>query len=292
MKLLLRESARTPFRGSVIQLGRQSCTFQQEDVEAWAPRLGARLAAPVCSTVDKPRLQQSRIDDRRFFGMLGFDEVVSCDAADYEGADFVVDLNLPISDALKGRFDAVMDVGTSEHVFSLPQLLANLHAMLKPDGRIVHFVPVSNQVDHGFYSFSPTLFYDYYSANKYAIETALVLQCLEWGGVISAFEYSPGPINQCFNCFDPFTQVGLMFVARKTADSSCDRIPMQGAYASTWSETSSAQVESTAPASDWRQVAKTKLPGLTMATRIAMDRVRHLRQRFAPAKRLPFLGYY
>ena len=37
--------------------------------------------------------------------------------------------------------------------------------MLKTDGVLYLAVPASNAIDHGFYSFSPGLFYDYFNSN-------------------------------------------------------------------------------------------------------------------------------
>ena len=41
--------------------------------------------------------------------------------------------------------------------------------MLKKGGHLLIAVPCSNMIDHGFYSFSPTLFYDYFSCNHFKI---------------------------------------------------------------------------------------------------------------------------
>jgi hypothetical protein len=40
--------------------------------------------------------------------------------------------------------------------------------MLKVGGRLIIMVPASNSIDHGFYSFSPTLFFDYFADNGFS----------------------------------------------------------------------------------------------------------------------------
>ena len=61
----------------------------------------------------------------------------------------------------------IIDGGTMEHIFHIPNVLNNIYRMLRVGGRIIHISPSSNYVDHGFYSFSPTLFYDFYQTNKF-----------------------------------------------------------------------------------------------------------------------------
>ena len=111
------------------------------------------------------------LDDRSFFRLLGCARVESSDVSDWEGADHILDLNLPVPAELRGRFDTVFEAGTLQHVFDLPQVFANLHALVREGGRVIHgMAPSTNHVDHGFYMFSPTLFHDFYTANGWRIE--------------------------------------------------------------------------------------------------------------------------
>jgi len=83
----------------------------------------------------------------------------------YQGDELLLDLNYPVPEEYIGRFNAVLDLGTSEHVFNYPQVLMNCHLMAKVGGIIYHDVPL-NWPNHGFYNLSPTIFYDFYSDNK------------------------------------------------------------------------------------------------------------------------------
>ena len=66
----------------------------------------------------------------------------------------------------------LLDSGTLEHVFHLPNALKSVVELAKVGGRVMLLSPSSNHFDHGFYMFSPTLFYDYFSANGLRIETS------------------------------------------------------------------------------------------------------------------------
>ena len=50
------------------------------------------------------------------FKAMGATQVDSMDASDFEGANIVHDLNEPLPTCLCGRFEAVVDSGTLEHV--------------------------------------------------------------------------------------------------------------------------------------------------------------------------------
>ena len=89
----------------------------------------------------------------------------------YQGDELLLDLNHQVPNEFFERFHAVLDLGTSEHVFNYPQVLMNCHLMTKVGGVIYHDVPL-NWPNHGFYSLSPTIFYDFYSDNH-----AQIIEC-------------------------------------------------------------------------------------------------------------------
>jgi hypothetical protein len=130
----------------------------------------------------------------------------------------------------------VFDGGTSEHVFNIPKVLENYHKMLKVGGRIIHASPTSNYVDHGFYMFSPTLFYDYYLANRWEIIEALFI-CHSYRHdkrLWDIYRYTPG-------CLNSHSYGGLnkglyatFFIARKRADSTFNAPVQQGYYLKVW----------------------------------------------------------
>ncbi|MFO1186456.1 MAG: class I SAM-dependent methyltransferase [Alphaproteobacteria bacterium] len=95
---------------------------------------------------------------------LGASNVLSLDISDYEGCDIVFDLmddvaQRPDLKRIVGRFDTILDFGTSEHVFNAPQALVNAWNMLKDGGRYIFDLPVTGWVSHGLYQFSPNYFY-------------------------------------------------------------------------------------------------------------------------------------
>ena len=96
---------------------------------------------------------------------FGAPAVSSIDNSDFEGATHVFDLGAS-GPELPGPFDTLLDAGTLEHVFHLPNALANVSALVRPGGRIMHVLPANNQCGHGFWQFSPELFFSLYSPGR------------------------------------------------------------------------------------------------------------------------------
>jgi hypothetical protein len=98
-----------------------------------------------------------------FFKMLGADTINSIDYSDYEKASIIHDMNLPLSDEYDNRFSVIIDGGTIEHVFNFPIAIKNCMKALKVGGYYLGMTPANNLMGHGFYQFSPELFYRIFS---------------------------------------------------------------------------------------------------------------------------------
>jgi len=96
---------------------------------------------------------------RRF----GANLVDSIDHSPYEGANIIHDLNLVVPPQMVGQYDTIIDFGSSEHVFNVPAVFQNYVSMCKPGSRILHVLPANNFCGHGFFQFSPELFFSLYS---------------------------------------------------------------------------------------------------------------------------------
>lgn len=109
--------------------------------------------------------------------LLGIDRLVSLDNSAYEGATWLHDMNVPIPAAQADAYDAVIDGGTLEHVFNVAIALANAMRMLRVGGRFFSLSPANNHCGHGFYQFSPELFYRAFGpANGFEIEHVLAIE--------------------------------------------------------------------------------------------------------------------
>jgi hypothetical protein len=108
---------------------------------------------------------------------LGASFITVLDASPYEGADTIHDMNTPVPIAWHGKYDAVIDSGSLEHIFNVPVAIANLANMLKVGGTIFVASPANNLMGHGFYQFSPELMFRVFSeVNGFAAPKILLYE--------------------------------------------------------------------------------------------------------------------
>jgi SAM-dependent methyltransferase len=172
---------------------------------------------------------RARAHQQTLFRMLGFHQVDSIDYFSGEGPTYQLDLNYLLPPVLHSRYDLVYDGGCMEHCFNVAQVMANAVMLLKPGGRVIHHVPMNREINHGFYQFSPTLFFDYYDANGFdEMEMKIHFQLPEQE---SYFIYDPRrdrPLPFSFG----YEEMYIFFSARKRV--ACEQIvyPPQSRYAS------------------------------------------------------------
>jgi SAM-dependent methyltransferase len=163
---LLLSAQQLGFHGkNVCTLGRQAMYLRKRAFHSLMSDYGKKLAYPdkaVCYAED-------------YLVPLGF-TVEALDASDYEGADIIHDLNKPIPDDLRNRYDLVWDGGTLEHVFNFPVAIQNVMQMTKVGGHVFLETPANNLCGHGFYQFSPELFFRLFTpANGFELLRLYVL---------------------------------------------------------------------------------------------------------------------
>lgn len=97
---------------------------------------------------------------------LGAEEVSSLDYSDYEGATIVHDFNKPIPKDMAGKYDCVIEAGSIEHIFDIKTSFLNLMQLVRSGGHVVVSQMANNYCGHGFYQFSPELFYRVFSEDN------------------------------------------------------------------------------------------------------------------------------
>lgn len=112
-----------------------------------------------------------------FWNLLGVSHIDSMDASGFEGATIVHDLNTPLSSEYSGKYDAVCDVGTLEHVFNVPVAFGNCMRAVRKGGRFYAFTPANNYFGHGFYQFSAEFFFSVFSeVNGYRVDRVVACE--------------------------------------------------------------------------------------------------------------------
>jgi hypothetical protein len=155
------------------------------------------------------------------FGALGA-ELHCFDISASRGFEIVADLNHPLPESHWGQYDIVYDGGTMEHCFNVPQVIANILAMCRMGGYIVHVNPL-NYFNHGFYSFHPTFYHDFYTQSG----NELVAPIYGLYGPVLETKAVELPATQGFGSLHERSAV--MVAARKRRDYGGEW-PMQSKY--------------------------------------------------------------
>jgi hypothetical protein len=124
-----------------------------------------------------PEVMTAPFADAFIMRVLRARDVDSLDISDYEGATVLHDMNQPVPPSLHGQYDVVIESGSLEHVFDFPTAVLNCMHMVKLGGSVFLSLPVNNFVGHGFYQFSPELFFRVFSrSNGFFVRTAALAE--------------------------------------------------------------------------------------------------------------------
>ena len=214
--------------GDVLMLGRQ-------DLNVYPARMREILAKHGFPTAAFAEGAPDTGFAEPVFKALGAKNVFSLDASNFEGAEFVHDLNQPLPPELRERFDLVYDGGTLEHVFNFPVALKSCMEMLRPGGEIITHTGTNNWCGHGFYQFSPELYFRVFRPENGFEMKRMIAHCV-------------GPYGRWYEVADPsairsrvevitFTPLQLLVRARRTqAVPIFQQAPQQSDYTPRWHE--------------------------------------------------------
>lgn len=213
--------------GRFLMLGRQHLTLTAEEWRTVALRTSRSVeGAPLDGL-------QPHGYSEPFLRWLGYREIESMDFSGYEGCSLVHDLNQPVPEDWHGRYDVVFDGGTIEHVFHFPNAIANAMRMVRPGGFFVSCTPSNNYNGHGFYQFSPELFFRIFEeGNGFRIR---LLALAESTGSRAIYRVTDPEVAGHRVTFGGKGPVLLVLIAEKLRDEPLfQTIPSQSDYAATW----------------------------------------------------------
>jgi hypothetical protein len=82
----------------------------------------------------------------------------------------VVDLNsMPLPRKMVGAYDTVINYGTSEHIINQMNVFATMHAATKAGGYMMHSVPGTGFLNHGYFIYTGRFFFDLAGHNQYEV---------------------------------------------------------------------------------------------------------------------------
>jgi hypothetical protein len=227
-QLLIRAKANGASFDRMAMLGRQGLHANRSDLISILRGSNYQLDAEC----QRKLLDPATVYAEEFFRLLGAKEIVAIDGNGFEGAQVVHDMNLAIPEHLNSSFDLFLDGGTLEHIFDFPTASKNCMRMVRLGGRLISFTMANNFCGHGFYQFSPELFYRLLSKeNGYSIES-----CIEWEEVHrSKFYQVPDPASLASRIELTSRNGTYLFVqAKRVGDISAGYTPHQSDYVRHW----------------------------------------------------------
>lgn len=168
-----------------------------------------------------------------FLASLGALRVESFDVSAYENASVIHDMNDPIPSHWHQQFTVVLDSGTLEHVFNIPQALANCMRMVRVGGHFVQVCAANNFCGHGFWQISPELvFRAFASANGFSLRAALMREVVPGGRWYRVSD--PDMIKHRVELCNG-TPTYLLTIAQRVRDQEIfATVPQQSDYVAAW----------------------------------------------------------
>jgi hypothetical protein len=155
---------------SVMELGAQN---------VWCPR--AELVKNLFRAFNRPEPPQEMLDRfanwkgsaEELYTALGFD--FHCIDVDPHFNSIRLDLNFDVCPPEHiGKYDFVTNHGTSEHLLNQQNFFTVVHDLTKPGGLMLHAVPFTAHIEHGFFNYQPNFFEALARYNSYKLLGILV----------------------------------------------------------------------------------------------------------------------
>jgi len=166
---------------------------------------------------------------------LGAETADSFDFSDYEQATYVHDFNNPIADEHKNKYTLVIDGGSLEHIFNFPTAMRNCMEMTASKGHFISITPSNNNFGHGFYQFSPELFYRVLNHdNGFAVKLMYYYDdkfSAHWKSVAD-----PDKVRKRVTLINDKPVMLILLAERESIKSLFDKTPQQSDYQSAWEE--------------------------------------------------------
>jgi 2-polyprenyl-3-methyl-5-hydroxy-6-metoxy-1,4-benzoquinol methylase len=159
IKLLIKTQSLGVNFKKVITIGRQGMHLGPKELTSVLNKSGLKINSNNDAFVTEKYAEG-------FLKLLGAEVTDSLDASAYEHATHIHDLNLPISKNMKSKYSVVIDGGSLEHVFNFPIAIKNCMELIKLHGHFIGITPTNNFCGHGFYQFSPELYYRVFNASN------------------------------------------------------------------------------------------------------------------------------
>jgi SAM-dependent methyltransferase len=137
----------------VMELGSQDFWCPQKNLMLALFKAFGREAPPELLTTTNTNQKPARL----LYEALGL--TYGCLDVDGRVGSVVLDLNFDsIPENQKAKYGFVTNHGTSEHIVNQLNVFRTMHDLARPGGLIIHAVPFTVHLEHGFFNYQPNFF--------------------------------------------------------------------------------------------------------------------------------------
>lgn len=170
LKFLLHKNAYRPIQGNILLIGKSTVTLSIQDINKIY--IENNLTAPKYEQVDKSTRHCSDefvVDDKELIQKLSplIENIDILDVSQYEGANIIADMNIPVPEHLHRQYDFIYDSSVMDNVFSPASFICNIANMLAPGGRVM-MLNVASFYPGAFTSVHPEWIYSFFALNNFS----------------------------------------------------------------------------------------------------------------------------
>ena len=236
-KELRRKNDNFPLRGNILEIGEQNMygdvkleELKRDVIEFSKDEDKQNLIKAIDSLIDlfkKNEFQSVHLFQMARIWYKIFFQYSSINSIDLHGTSLSKKLDLNYPHKLNKQFDIIINIGTAEHIFNIYQVFKSIHEWTLPGGTMIHNLPMTGEIDHGFYNFHPTFFYDLSLANRYKI--SLVVLASSQPSKLISFS-SRKEFTDYILKTPPVFASGIFIFLQKPLEETTFEIPRQGYY--------------------------------------------------------------
>lgn len=238
INFFLKENQHRLINGKILTLGRQTILCSPKNLNRklkdfnlkWNPS----QAEIDTSTTFSNNSKNDFVSDRSFFESFGVKNIDVLDVTNYEGANIIHDMSMPVPEKYKNKWDFIFNGSILDNMFDPAQAMRNISEMLSESGRVLHIEMASN-LAFEYLMFSVDWFFDYYIVNNY--KDCMVYVCgfkdvdSLCYGPWRVFSYKPKTDGTAFSLKSlNLEQAVIIVLAEKKKDSSSLKTAVQWCY--------------------------------------------------------------
>jgi len=227
---------------NTVLIGRQSLDLTKLELKSNLQAFGYSIDSKSLNDIYNKGMGYAEL----LFAHLGAKNVYSVDASAYEGATNIHDMNQPIPSEYKERHSVVLDGGSIEHIFNFPVAIKNCMEMLMVGGHYLGITPANNFMGHGFYQFSPELYFSVFTQQN-GFELVSLVAFEDKPESTWYLVKSPKEVKDRVLLVND-QPVYLLVIAKKIAKVNIfETIPQQSDYLSIWQSAGSDSIPPKSP---------------------------------------------